>query len=475
MIEALTSPKPVPFFSLVMLFCELQFLTYFGAVLLAVLLFHRIDADEAGVTWRTLQGKRHATWEDVTDYYEQFPSGTTATLRNMSNRKVRMGRELWIETTHGKFLVGPFLKGDIYALRELVRQSATNSRCCEWGLHGTRTCDTWPRTFQYATPKRQAMAWLTGAGAVIYTVGMAVWLWNQCAAMYSSLEIPEIRTLYGLWWLLAIWPALGLVHRFVYNVRCLLRRGESVTVTPQGFECCLADGTIVSGDWKSVFDYYCIGAASLLGNRYVVALSGSDEKQWSFTSQLVDARLLTILVSQYASPPQTALPNSESWPVKREDGSVTSVDGRIYHYRNRNTRFGLIGGSLFCGAFLLAVALNSILALPARSNDSPAFIIWCFLIFAACLGYAWWRYFVGGIEIDDFWITQRTLFGQRRIAWISITDYKSVGDPYIVRGQKGTPIAFWSTISRFEELKAEIERRAPSPQTGWKKLPAENR
>jgi hypothetical protein len=97
-----------------------------------------------------------------------------------------------------------------------------------------------------------------------------------------------------------------------------------------------------------------------------------------------------------------------------------------------------------------------------------------FSLISLPLAYGWWRYRASGIETSDFGITQRTLFGRRRILWLAISDYKTKDGVYYVYGKDKTPVVFWSAINQLEELKAEIERRSPTPQTGWGKAPVKD-
>jgi hypothetical protein len=323
---------------------------------------------------------------------------------------------------------------------------------------------------------RRAAAWATGLGTVAYLPIAGTLLWHLCRHYYASLEAAEIRSLYAMCWIIAIWPALILAYNCFSHRGALRHSKEQIAVTPDGFEFRGTNGETITNDWSSVFDYYDVGYEGFSGVRSVVTLKGSGEGFWSFTRQISGFQDLKYIVKKYAPTPQTHTAEGD-WPVKSNERSILSSTGRVYQYQNRTVRVLLFVPSIGFALLLLSRPLNSLLSLslhPSRNNDLLGFLTVCTLL-AIPLAYGWWRYCVAGIETDDFWITQRTVFGRRRILWLAVSDYKMIDGNCCVYGKGKKPITIWSTITQFEELKAEIESRSPLPLTGWEKAATERR
>ncbi len=76
------------------------------------------------------------------------------------------------------------------------------------------------------------------------------------------------------------------------------------------------------------------------------------------------------------------------------------------------------------------------------------------------------------VEVDDTGITKHTPFGKKHLYWYAVADYSGdeTDDKFSVMGRDGKRMHFWSTLNGYEDLRAEIERYAPPPKTGWKTL-----
>jgi hypothetical protein len=57
LILLLPSPQPLPISLVLFTFCISQFHTYNAVIMISTLLFHRVEADDAGIRWQTLRGE----------------------------------------------------------------------------------------------------------------------------------------------------------------------------------------------------------------------------------------------------------------------------------------------------------------------------------------------------------------------------------------------------------------------------------
>jgi len=70
-------------------------------------------------------------------------------------------------------------------------------------------------------------------------------------------------------------------------------------------------------------------------------------------------------------------------------------------------------------------------------------------------------------------ITQYTPFGKKYLPWFAVADYRewfrnrSATNRIMIQGQNGVRIVIWEMSSGYTDLKAEIERHAPAPRTGF--------
>jgi hypothetical protein len=116
----------------------------------------------------------------------------------------------------------------------------------------------------------------------------------------------------------------------------------------------------------------------------------------------------------------------------------------------------------------LVIAVERLDGLPAP-NAVPLLIF--SFIWLLATAWMWSRYLRGCIAIDDEGITKNGPFGQTRLLWPDITEYREVGGDvfvFCVVTAGGRRLSFWLGISRAEELKAEIAKRAVSSKTkGW--------
>lgn len=419
-----------------------------------------ITANEEGIIWRNLFRERRARWDEVTDYYETLDTQNHGHLLAV------------VRTNAGCLRInhsGQWKNSE--ALRGMIQRYATAAKANEWGFEGTRLCDPWPRTFRYS---RTALRWQARAAGVLGAVYLPVTttlLWQGIHQDFSILGLRIVILIFCLAVLITSSLGIALIL-FSQNAAGVLRRygGESLDVTPQGFTFTSGSKT-TSALWLDVGDYY-------IAAEYVLSLRGADETQITWSGWISESWLLARIVERYAPRLASVRESGSGW---RHDSSsaalhsgantVTVYGGKVFRYRNAGTRSVLVGATFLAAMVGLISSLISFLGLNSQSDGSDL------SRFASVTGiallYGWWRYFVGGIEIDDFWITQRTLFGRRRFAWISVSDFKNGCDTYLVYGPKDVPIIFYGSMTQYRELKAEIERRAPLPTTGWKKLPAE--
>ncbi|MES2464133.1 MAG: hypothetical protein V4671_26505 [Armatimonadota bacterium] len=423
-----------------------------------------VTANREGVVWRTLFKTRQVRWDEVTDYYYSFVgsshTGKGAVVRTAS-AVIRLNSD-WKNTE---------------AVCDMIQRFATHAPVADWQVIGTRPCDPWPRIFDYYPIARQ---WLLTSQIVLglgYLYTVTVLLWHQMHSTFRILGSHYVIGVYSLSCLVTVPFGFCLLCGVLQTAASLRRYGDDIwAVTPQGFTF-ISRGIKRDIPWSEVGDYHT-EKRSFVEREYVISLCGADETQIRWGYSIYDCLLLACIVRKYAPRPQSAVGSTTGWraAVPPSTGgrfrASPALSGRKFHYRTGELFPILLGATILLVCLSSIPLLYSFLDLPERFDANGTAIG----IAAAGLAllYCWWRYFAGGIEIDDFWITQKTLFGYRRILWLAVSDYKEKNGTYYTLGRDEKRIVFWSALNQVEELKAEIERRSPTPQIGWSKKAVEN-
>jgi len=148
-------------------------------------------------------------------------------------------------------------------------------------------------------------------------------------------------------------------------------------------------------------------------------------------------------------------------------------EGHRYTYRVRSLRAML----WYAGVFVLAPILADLLRVWLGVAVSvPSGWVTYTLVAGAMWLWGLWRYFAAKVETDADGITVYGAFGNSRLRWEQVENYKKVGEggksPLVFLCLEGAGRKLWvhTAIGCVEELMGEIAKRVPGvPKTGWNK------
>ena len=404
-----------------------------------------VIADNAGLRCRGLGGWRTTPWDGISDYCEKVPSAKSHS------------RWYVVEVQCGKLT----LRGDYWSKADVmcavIAQRSTAARAKKWAVLGTRPELDWPRTFDYDNAENRSTKVFIRVTALFFA-GLAVWLVTQSCRNFSL----------GLGWGLAsvgLALLLGMALLLFVSFPLLMvqdterRRTQSIMVSHEGL--LYSDGgQRITMLWEEIADY------SLKGFGIWQSISqyhiGGRKNAIIFTPAIHESHILKSIISDNA----VNVP-AKSWYASYDDvlGGKASrwssgsegVGERVYHYRSRSLRAMLLFPTVLAFVPLLLVPLASMGLMP-KPNWVPDTLFCGFAL------WGWWRYSVAHIQVDASGITQRAIFGHRRLRWEQVEYfYMSGSDGPFTFGNvvgAGTRIRFWIGIADLEELKAEIARRA---------------
>lgn len=405
---------------------------------------HRVVAEAHSLRWRTFRGWRQAPWEAITDYYIKAPP------------QPKGGNPIhFIETTAGRVKMNALWEVS-EEFKDAVRDRATQSRAREWDEQGLRPEDTWPRVFDYHNPA----LWQAKVGlAVIFTL---------ITTYFGAVLVPfAIRSIAELGWGLGLAPALTMA--VVLGCVCLMttptifylrdaheRRGERIIVSPQGIT--FEDGKRrVHSPWSGVrmVSWGLLpGWIKITCRRIIVTEDGT----FDYTSALLDARQLSVLVDRFAPAAAEAGHREYSDAEDALDGRPYSVGNtRIYHYRIRTNRALLLGWTALAFVPIFAYWEST----QGISTADPLFTSVLASLWIGSALYGWWRYWCGRVVVDETGIRQALLIGWRCIRWDEVREcqFDASKSMFAHVSSSATRIRFWMFISGVDELKAMVEQR----------------
>ena len=411
----------------------------------AWLLITEIVADAQGLSWRDFRGRHSVSWEDVTDYYELPTKGG-------SNTALRCA----VETRAGTFEFGASGWTNAQALQALVQQNATQARTNVWKLLGEREREPLPRTFDYDTADNRFQRRLAIISVVFFS-GVSLWLLRRLPSTFITLGWGWGLASLGLE-LLTIIPLVvvsGIAVRQMTDTRSHWRK--QITVTDEGltFE---NTGQGFSVAWLDIIEYRI--DPMRIGYRYVIITRTGEH---DFLPTVSQASVLCHMITRYATAAKTTEWRSSEDDViggkaSRWSSGCEGVGERIYHYRSRSLRAILLFPTVLAFVPVLMSPLAS-LGLTAKPNVGLNIVL-CSLAL-----WVWWRYYMAAIQVDASGITERAIFGPRRLRWEQVERFYISGSDAFKFGNvvgAGTRIRFWIGIADVEELKVEIARRAVS-------------
>lgn len=477
---------------------------FFGVLVILRLLRFRIIADETGLRWRdTWHGYRSATWAQVSDYYTDRHYLRRQSTDDVPAAYVPMPV---IVTDSGVVRTADRLQSSILLglddLKRIVWERATSARVDCWQPLGTRRVDDFPQTFRYWNPGDDTrFAWrMVGHVAFFAALGYVFVRLALSAAAIPFMEADDIWKIAGgltaAYLTLLSLPVLA-VTRYM---KAWKRRGESITVTPETVRHeDTVTGVVRESAWRDVSDYfYRASATSSIASRYTLVLPGADEPEISWDVTLYDTAHLLALVQTFASPPggRNANTDTSTWrdkgihektggsdPATWQGGAV-GMGGRVFRLRGVEVALLLGFGTsfvlflaIFCICEWLAPGVKCEWLAPGVKDERPlALGITAF--FALPTLWGWVCYFRSRVETDDIGITQYTPLGKKYLPWFAVADYRGWGSKrdrtssgITVEGHNKSRLRLWATLNGYDDLKAEIERYAPAPRTGFNPAP----
>lgn len=440
--RGLPSPDETAFFLTLSLLCLL------GACVFAWWLLRAgIAAGDDGLRVRGFGGWETVRWEEASDFYQTLP---------VQKRSAAAGYVL--ETASGKVRF-PGDWSNAEALRETVVRNAGHSRVSEWSVKGIRAVDPWPVVFDYNTWENRwaPRIWLKLFGVfVVYLVVQPTLQFAATANLIGWTASAAAAVLY-----LLLIGSVGLVFLLplIQYQATARRRAERITADLSGvvFE----DGARrLEAAWADVVNYRAVSSHGMLFRFIVKTRQG----EFDFLSSLGNARLLQTIIARYAlnadvrewrrAADEDALGGEAA---RWSDGKV-GAGTRFYHYRTRCYRAVLLGSAFLGLVFGLLFASSSLGWLPGTALPSLTDIVSAALFWSAGLLLGWRAYRRNGIAADEKGLTQRTLFGERFLAWEQVQECDVAVLAGKVSGRSRT-IGFSSEIVGCAELTAEIARR----------------
>jgi len=422
---------------------------------LAMLLGKAIDTDDTGLTVFDWRGRRRIPWEDVQDYYLCLPR--------------KRSQSAAIQTPQGLLLIADVDSGYNEILQCVVEHTG-HLPIREWGVLGCRPDDPATIEFRYT--------WCTeavfGVMSAALTLGILVMVSHRIISDWQLLiQFAGLGWAIGFVVLALHLPVLfGLMTWACYlTARDIwVRRNDRLTVTASGIQM-VTPLAVIDAPWTSVVEWHSQEVKRrrfLTSNIVIVTQHGTFDvsSRIGMNSNLQTMRLLRMILEQHAGPdtqpPQdyNAFPNA----AKRWAG-IISEGAHVHHYRTPVNRALLLMACAYALTPPLAVVVGYVagtLAASATRIFSNALAV------AILICYAQWRYRTAAVITDDDGIRVYTVFGERRLRWKDITDYRKVDSLATVRG-KYNAVRFWLTISEAELLQQKIQERAVNSKTReWK-------
>lgn len=412
-----------------------------------------VIGDQKGLRWRGLGLWKSAGWDEVRDYSEKVPirqqrsyglsSPTKISVIQTGTRKVGV-TNLWSQSE---------------LLRELVQRQATKAVTQEWGILGSRLCDAWPRVFRYDTRENRWTPYVIGA---LFLTAIICGLAEPVSRTVSKLGTAEGT-------ISVIMLGVMLLPLLTYGILPMMiiaryreagrRRGERITTSLDGIT--VDDGTRkIEARWPEVTGYGRVYGRNALMYRYVVE---TRHGQFDFLYQISDALLLTAIIQRYAS--QSA---DKKWRMRnsletlggeaaRWSSGRVGAGARVYHYRTRANRALLwIPGTLCVVMLIMAWLAGQGLT----NGGSPLGFLLASLGMGLILAGGWQTYHTCRIETEEDGLTQITPLSRRRLIWEQIEACRRTTEGNGIVTGLGKRLWFGRGIVGYDELQAEITRRA---------------
>jgi len=433
----------------------------------------RIIADRKGIRWRgALHGWRFLRWEEIVDY--------------------RTAQTIFLQQTRSNFLRPLISEHEIVAphqivrfssnwseadaLREAIRRGSLGAKVSDWEQLGTRRVDTWPRVFTYWSPLRNRNYLLVILGGLLLVALVTLMCAHFLKYVQPYLDLQQMWTVTGAvclvigsFLLVPAMPLLSLLSDW-------RRRHESITATLETLQYTnVATGEELTVLWSGVSDYFF----SFHRGRaiYTLILSGSEEKQITWSRTLRDSEQLLAIVQRYAPRPANVIEGADTWrrwstaekmggsdPATWQSGAV-GVGGRVFTHRSLTNKIILA----FLVSLVVWLGIGSVVALREGHPAGWLGMILTLLCFVPVLQEVLSVLFTR-VETDEMGITYYSFLRKKHLYWYMIEDYRAKGKwvrSLEVSGREGTRLNIYSSIIGYNELKQEIERYAPSPKTGW--------
>ncbi|MCX6362451.1 MAG: hypothetical protein NT029_21880 [Armatimonadetes bacterium] len=410
-----------------------------------------VRADAAGLRWRSFRGSGEAGWADVVDYYEEALP--------------RSGKLSVIITRSGRVALGPE-SSRLAELKAAVRERAASTASTEWSDGTGRLADGEEALFAYSPAMRRIGLAALAASTALAT-GVVV---PRAAPLTAEMGLGYALGALGTFVLMAVGTgAMPLL------MACSMgggagRRGESVTATRRGIAFRSAAGS-VEAEWADVtaFAMEPMRTGFLTGHRYRAVTRHGD---FTFDPAIAGVhrlkRIIVALATDAATKEWAWLRGAEPDDLGPPAASHSMAAGaQVFHYRTRSVRALLL--------LQLAIAVCGAAAGAARryvGSDDPSAQFGLAGVMLA--GWAWglWRQRAALVTVDETGVTKHGLGGASRIEWRDVRGYRVVGDDLLtsveVRSSDGRRLRIWIGISRVEDLKAQIARRAPATaERGW--------
>jgi hypothetical protein len=410
-----------------------------------------VRADAAGLRWRSFRGSGKAGWADVVDYYEEALP--------------RSGKLAVIITRSGRVALGPEWSR-LAALKAAERERAASAATTAWSDGAGRLADGEVALFAYSPAMRR--------------IGLAALAASM--AMVADVVVPRATALTAE---MGLGYALGALGTFVLMavgtgampllMACSMgggagRRGESVTATCRGLAFRSAAGS-VEAEWADVtaFAIEPVRTGVLTGHRYRVTTRHGD---FSFDPAITGVHRLKRMIAALATDAAT---KEWAWQRGAEPDDLgpppathtMAAGAQVFHYRTRPVRALLL--------LQLAIAVCGAAAGAARmyvGSDDPSAQFGLAGVMLADWAWGLWRQRAALVTVDETGVTKHGFGGASRIEWRDVRGYRVVGDDLLtfveVRSADGRRLRIWIGISRVEELKSQIARRAPATaERGW--------
>jgi hypothetical protein len=433
-----------------------------------------IVADEWGLKWRSLSGWRSAAWEEVLDYFDR-PPGTREhdpppTYVSAARVQPIVLRAV-VQTKAGSLGFGPdWLNYE--ALRETIANHAGHLSPHGWRIEGVPPLRS-PIRFEYSS--RLAYWLMIGFG--IIAVLWLLWFASRVAVNWS---IPEAA------WAERFGPdrtaaAKGMVWGFIGSILAMAvayawwihrwfrfaRHRFTAATSGLGFDDGVRESFI---PWAEVTEYY---RHPRMFRGYVVC---AGPRTIEFPYELPRLALLKRIVQGHALNARTREWRLPDTPLGGEaslwTGLFSGAGSRVYHDQTRGNHSYFMTLAVSCAWLMIGIALvfpiGWLKSPPGTPLNIPALVAVGVVsaLGAVAISLGWLIAWRTRVLADEHGITIEGPFGKRSLDWRQIESYgihPKLGMA-ILRDAK-TRLFFWPGLCNFEELKAEIARRAVNSST----------